>query len=218
MTISGFSTEIQQQANVFDNIGTNYETVFGHNPTQIAAINWLIERLPVNANVLDLGSGTGVPTAKILTEAGHSVVGLDISKKMVEIAQQQVPSATFHQMNMSSLQLAGESFQAITAFFSLLMLRKSAIESALAGLTLHLQAPGYLVLSMIEGDMDYVPIPFIGQTAHVSAYPRDDLAKILKAKRFTVLNMEAVEFQANAEAPLETQLFFHCQYTSERTP
>jgi SAM-dependent methyltransferase len=35
--------------------------------------------LPSGTSILDLGCGTGIPTAKILSETDHRVVGVDIS-------------------------------------------------------------------------------------------------------------------------------------------
>ena len=39
----------------------------------------LAEQLPSGSRVLDLGCGTGLPTARQLTDAGHEVVGVDLS-------------------------------------------------------------------------------------------------------------------------------------------
>lgn len=44
--------------------------------------------------VVDLGCGSGI-TARLLTDAGYSVLGLDLSYAMIEIARQRVPEATF---------------------------------------------------------------------------------------------------------------------------
>ncbi|WP_243354242.1 class I SAM-dependent methyltransferase [Bacillus litorisediminis] len=45
------------------------------------------------SNVLDIGFGTGILTAK-LYENGHKIVGIDFSSKMIEIAKQKMPKAT----------------------------------------------------------------------------------------------------------------------------
>ncbi|MBN2010702.1 methyltransferase domain-containing protein [candidate division KSB1 bacterium] len=54
----------------------------------------LIDRLPENANILDIGCGGGVPVAKKLAEHGN-VFGIDISQTMIALAQKNVPSGVF---------------------------------------------------------------------------------------------------------------------------
>lgn len=51
--------------------------------------------LKEDAQVLDLGCGTGVPIAKLMVEAGAEVVGVDRSKSLLSIARRDVPGATF---------------------------------------------------------------------------------------------------------------------------
>jgi len=45
--------------------------------------------------IVDLGCGSGIWAAK-LVEAGHEVVGVDLSAAMIDIARQRVPQAEFH--------------------------------------------------------------------------------------------------------------------------
>ncbi len=45
--------------------------------------------------VVDLGCGSGI-WARALTEAGHAVVGVDLSPAMIELARRQAPRARFH--------------------------------------------------------------------------------------------------------------------------
>ena len=53
-----------------------------------------IKSMPGSANVLDLGCGTGYPIAKKLCDQEFSVVGVDCSKKLLEIATKNTPDAT----------------------------------------------------------------------------------------------------------------------------
>ncbi|MEJ2064021.1 MAG: hypothetical protein P8X74_12225 [Reinekea sp.] len=46
MSWNTFSKETKRQAEAFNKIGKKYETVFGQNQNQIAAIEWLINQLP----------------------------------------------------------------------------------------------------------------------------------------------------------------------------
>ena len=211
MTWDSFSEETKRQAEAFNTIGKHYETVFGQNQTQIEAVQWLINHLPKPSHILDVGCGTGVPTAQMLCEADHRVLGIDISPGMLEIAAEQIPQADFELMDMADLNLADQTFDAITAFFSLLMLPKSAITNVLHKLVSQLKPQGYFVLSMVEGDLDYVEIPFINSKISASAYFEADLTHLLSQTGLNVLRIKRVDLAASADAPPETQLFFTCQ-------
>lgn len=76
-------------------------------------------QLPENARVLNVGSGTGVPVARFLVQGGIEVVGLDISKAMVSTAQKNVPTATFHEMNMMAIDLPPESFDGLISCYAI---------------------------------------------------------------------------------------------------
>jgi ubiquinone/menaquinone biosynthesis C-methylase UbiE len=91
------------QAAGFDAIGTRYDEVFPHKEGQIRTVEQLLERLPGGARVLDLGCGTGVPTARQLVDGGCGVTGVDISPVMLD------PGATSprrHSCNATSSTLA----------------------------------------------------------------------------------------------------------------
>jgi ubiquinone/menaquinone biosynthesis C-methylase UbiE len=210
MSWNTFSKETKRQAEAFNKIGKKYETVFGQNQNQIAAIEWLINQLPQQAHVLDVGCGTGEPTARLITEAGHQVLGIDASPKMLDIAVEQAPLANFELMDMVDLNLPGQQFDAITAFFSLLMLPKETIAKVLRKLVSVLKPQGYFVLAMVEGDLDYVEIPFIESNISVSAYFEDELTRLLGEANLTVLQVKRADFSASAEAPPESQLFYYC--------
>lgn len=82
-------------AAVFDALGGEYEKAFASSAAHRASLAWLLERLSPGSTVLDVGSGTGRPTAATLAGAGHKVLGVDVSSVMVEIASRQVPGAEF---------------------------------------------------------------------------------------------------------------------------
>jgi ubiquinone/menaquinone biosynthesis C-methylase UbiE len=212
MEMSLVAEETRAQAAVFDQIGAQYQTAFGVNPTQVAATRWLIQQLPVGARVLDVGCGTGVPTAQVLAEAGLAVVGIDRSPVMLRLAQANVPRGSFALMDMTAPALPADTFAAMTAFFSLLMLRKAVIGPTLRQLTRALCPQSPVVVAMVAGEVDYAAIPFLGQTVHVSAYAPEAFVAVLGAAGLRVEEQQSVEFRAAEAAPAETQVFYYCRY------
>lgn len=75
--------------------------------------------LPDVGVLLDLGCGAGEPVAKTFADDGWRVIGVDFSKAMLDLAGRHVPEMTRLQADMRTLSFAEESFDAITAVYSL---------------------------------------------------------------------------------------------------
>ncbi|MEV2227101.1 class I SAM-dependent methyltransferase [Streptomyces phaeochromogenes] len=204
------------QAEAFDAIGDRYDEAFPHKEGQLSAGEWLIDSLPAGSRVLDLGCGTGVPTTRQMADAGFEVVGIDLSRRMVQLAREYVPAATFHQLDIADLRPGGPHdlgrFDAVAAFFSLLMLPRVEIPLALQTVR-HLLVPGGLfVLSMVEADVDNYAIPFLGNTIRVSGYVLEDLHKVIEAGGFEIVKETSYTYApAVADVPPEEQVFLCCR-------
>ncbi|MGW0698596.1 class I SAM-dependent methyltransferase [Streptomyces sp. NPDC002867] len=207
------------QAEAFDAIGNRYDEVFPHKQGQIEASEWLARSLPAGSRVLDVGCGTGVPTSRRLAQAGFEVVGIDLSGVMVDLARRHVPAAVFHQADIADLRPSGPldlgRFDAVTAFFSLLMLPRAEIPLALRTIR-HLLVPGgQFLLAMVEADLDDCSIPFIGKTIRVSAYPRVDLHEVVEGAGFEIAEEICYAYApASSDAPPEEQIFLRCRARS----
>ena len=76
--------------------------------------------LPKNAKVLDVGCGAGVPVAEFLVESGFDVTGIDFSENMLKLARKNVPEAAFIKKDMNKLDFSVNSFDGLTAFYSII--------------------------------------------------------------------------------------------------
>ncbi|MER5750498.1 class I SAM-dependent methyltransferase [Streptomyces sp. NPDC002088] len=204
------------QAEAFDAIGDRYDEAFPHKEGQVSAGEWLIASLPSGSRVLDLGCGTGLPTMRQMTDAGFEVVGVDLSPGMVELARENVPAATFHRLDLADLRPGGPGdlgrFDAVAAFFSLLMLPRAEIPLALRTVH-HLLVPGGLfALSMVEADVDDFSIPFLGNTIRVSGYLREELNQIIETGGFDIVKESSYTYApAVTDVPPEEQVFLCCR-------
>jgi SAM-dependent methyltransferase len=201
------------QAEAFDSIGDRYDEAFPHKEGQLAAGAWLADQLAPGSRVLDLGCGTGVPTAKQLAEAGHKVFGVDLSPTMVKLSRENVPQGEFRRMDIADVGRRNLGlFDGAAVFFSLLMLPRDEIPYALRMLHGQLRENAPLALSMVEADVDDFSIPFLGSTIRVSGYLRDDLCRIVRDAGFEVLGDDAYSYApASTEVPPEVQLFLQCR-------
>jgi SAM-dependent methyltransferase len=205
------------QAWAFDRIGEHYVQAFPHKDGQIAAGEWLIERLPAGSRVLDVGCGTGTPTARRLVDAGHDVTGIDISDGMLALARRDVPEAEFVHLDAMELDHSMGDFSAIVAFFSLLMLPRTDIPDVLDRIHDNLEPGGHFLLSMVEADLDDTPIRFLGNQIRVTGYIRDELSELVTRAGFEVCELRALSYApATTQAPPEVQLFLFCRRDGHR--
>lgn len=207
-----FSADTQRQAAAFDVIGERYDDAFPHKSAQIIATQWVIDRLSPGARVLDVGCGTGVPTAGMMVESGLDVVGIDVSAEMLRIARFNVPSARFVAMDLQEIDSSLGDFDAAVAFFSLIMLRRADIPAAVHRIRSIVRPGGYFAVGMVEADLDYVPISFLGAEVHATGYPRAELEALLVSDGLEIREVDVEEFEpASPDVPPERQVFIYCR-------
>ncbi|MBA0051339.1 class I SAM-dependent methyltransferase [Streptomyces sp. AJS327] len=201
------------QAEAFDAIGNRYDDAFPHKEGQIASGEWLLAQLPAGSHILDLGCGTGLPTARQLCDGGHRVTGTDLSPGMLKRSRQHVPEGSFHRVDIADLERrALGPFDGAVAFFSLLMLPRQEIPFALRMLHGQLRGEGPLALGMVESDVNDFSIPFLGHTVRVSGYLRDDLRKVVSDAGFEIVGEDTYAYApASTDVPPEIQIFLHCR-------
>jgi SAM-dependent methyltransferase len=187
-------TRPETAAEVFDALGTDYEHAFRNLAGQRAALTDLLGRLPATAQVLDLGAGTGRPTAELLAAAGHDVTGYDVAPKMVEIASAQVPAARFELGDLRDLSFEDGAWDAITAFFPMLQLSRADQEETIARLAEWLKPGGLLVFATVPADVDGVDIVFMGHLVRASSFTADALAEKLRAAGLEIVREEQAVF------------------------
>ena len=110
---------IPAASRVFDRGATGYEQTIAR--TLIPVARRVVERalLRPGERVLDIGTGTGTAAAAAVGD-GRSVVGIDGAPSMLELARQQVPGASFAQMDFNELTFPAASFDVILASHALL--------------------------------------------------------------------------------------------------
>ncbi|MFC9465249.1 class I SAM-dependent methyltransferase [Streptomyces coelicoflavus] len=208
--------ERPRAAAAFDALGAEYEKAFAGSRTHHRSLEWLLARLAPGSRVLDVGSGTGRPTAETLANAGHAVLGIDVSPVMVELAAQQVPAATFQCADVRDVPLADGSFDAVCVYFSLLQLDRREQRDLVRRLARLLRPEGYLVLATVPLDVDGVDATFMGQPVRVTSFPAQELIALAEDAGLEVLAQEASMFTpAHPDARPEPHLFLHCRRTGQ---
>ncbi|WP_340374140.1 class I SAM-dependent methyltransferase [Streptomyces sp. SS7] len=201
----------RRAAAVFDALGSGYEKAFAHSEAHHRSLEWLLGRLAPGSTVLDVGSGTGRPTAATLVASGHEVLGVDVSPVMVALAERQVPGARFRCADVRDLPLEEGSFDAVCVYFSLLQMDRADQSGLLGRLARALRPGGSLVLATVPLDLEGVDAVFMGQPVRVTSFAGADLVEVVRAAGLTVLAEEDTLFTpAHPDAVPEPHLFLYC--------
>jgi SAM-dependent methyltransferase len=107
----------------------------------------LLEGLPPDSAVLDLGCGAGEPIAAYLLGRGMQVTGVDSAGEMLAIARTRFPSAQWLAGDMRRLDL-GRQFEAVVAWDSFFHLTPDEQRAVLPRLAAHLKPGGRLLLTV----------------------------------------------------------------------
>lgn len=197
-------------ATVFDALGAEYERAFAGSAAHHASLDRLLEHLAPGSRVLDVGSGTGVPTARRLAAAGHRVVGVDVSPVMTALAPRQVPEAEFRCGDIRELPWADGEFDAVCVYFSLLQMSRGEQTELLARLARAVKPGGRLAVATVPVDVADVSAVFMGQPVVVSSFGEEEFASVVAGAGFAVEERHSVLFTPDHPAGTpEPHLFLH---------
>ncbi|MFC9223460.1 class I SAM-dependent methyltransferase [Streptomyces hygroscopicus] len=104
----------------YDALSRHYEQSFTAETKYQPWLGTLQQRIPAGATVLDLGCGTGIPVARVLSGAGHRVTGVDISEVQIRRARELVPEAEFRQADATAVEFPAASFDAVVSLYALI--------------------------------------------------------------------------------------------------
>lgn len=170
---------------------------FASNVAQLApveSIQKFIGLLPPKARILDIGCGSG-RDAKLFTENGVSVLGMDFSQSLINIAKINAPLAEFKEMDIETALFPASSFDGAWAAISLSHIPKKILPSVLKNIHSLLKPEGHFYLSIkkgcgegLEEDLRYGNIKKFW-----SFYEEEELKKNLQSAHFKILDCRTIE-------------------------
>ncbi|MFJ6656704.1 class I SAM-dependent methyltransferase [Streptomyces sp. NPDC091377] len=196
----------------FDAIGAAYQEAFAASEPHRRSLAWLLDRLAPGSRVLDVGSGTGRPTAETLVAAGHEVHGLDISPVMVDLATRQVPGATFECADAREVSLPQGRFDAVCSYFAMLQMDRSEQTDLVRRMATAVRPSGHVVLATVALEVEDVEVEFLGQPVRATSFSTEGFVELAASAGLVVLDRQEVLFTpALPEAGPEPQLFLYCR-------
>jgi ubiquinone/menaquinone biosynthesis C-methylase UbiE len=151
-----------------------------------------IEKLPPRGKIIDIGCGPG-RDAKLFSDSGFEVIGVDFSPKMVELAKQHAPNCSFHVMDIEKLAFPPETFHGAWANCALLHISKQGIPAVLDKIHALLKPKGSLYLSLKQSHIDEsfeADSRYGGLEKFWSYYEPDELVTLLSDAKFQIVDLE----------------------------
>jgi len=141
--------------------------------------------------VLDMGCGAGEPFARFFVDHDWSVVGVDFSKRMLELAARYVPQMNTIHADMRDAAFEANQFDAIVAIFSLFHIPRDDHGDLFAGFYRWLRPQGkalftYATKEYTGSDEFDGYKAFMGQELYYSHTTPDKLYAILKETGFDI--------------------------------
>lgn len=159
--------------------------------------------LPAGARILDAGCGPG-RDAKLFTDKGFRVVGIDLAERMIEFAKKVAPKAEFRVMDLRHLAFGDSSFDAVWFNASLLNIRKGEAPKVLKEMRRVLRPDGLMLVSVKHGRGEGMKKDrrYAGAEKYCAYYTRDELRQGLEDAGFRVMGMEMKQERGYDTGPI----------------
>jgi 2-polyprenyl-3-methyl-5-hydroxy-6-metoxy-1,4-benzoquinol methylase len=125
-------------------------------PRDSDLFDYFMANLPDRGKILDMGCGSGVPITAQLAEAGFSVHGIDRSKKLLDEAKMNVPTASFEKAEIEEYHITGK-YNAVILWDSLFHIPREKHSDILKTIFGSIPQDGLLMLSSGGSKEDLPP-------------------------------------------------------------
>jgi SAM-dependent methyltransferase len=141
----------------------------------------LLDALPAGATLLELGCGAGIPTTGRLAER-FAVTGIDISARQIALARRNVPNATFILADMTTLDIAPASYDAVCAFYAFGHVPREEHAALLRQIAAWLRLGGLFVASFSnDGSAGEIDDDWLGAPMYFSGYDAETNARLVRS-------------------------------------
>lgn len=154
--------------------------------TRLARIERLLDLLPPNADVLELGIGAGVRSSRLLAARGR-LTGVDLSAEQLRRARERLPGATLIQADFTELELDPESFDAVVAAYVLNHLPPEELGPLARKVARWLRPGGYFLTSYGTSDLPGWTGEWLGVEMFFGGLPPEENRRLVEDARLEVL-------------------------------
>jgi len=179
----------------YDRISDQYSgwTRQAHRGQRARCVGALLNSLPEGMDLLDLGCGAGLPSTKMLAQH-FKVTGVDISRVNIDRARLNVLNARFIKSDMVELAFAPDSFDVVTAFYSVFHIPRSEQPVLLGKISSWLREGGLVVATMAANSMDsYIDQDWLGAPMYWSSFDGETNRRLFEEAGLEVLKVSNEE-------------------------
>jgi cyclopropane fatty-acyl-phospholipid synthase-like methyltransferase len=167
-------------------------SAFAPSPERMQQLARLLDLLPPDAEALELGCGAGVPVTQALAERCR-VTGVDISAEQIALAERYVPDATLVCADMTTLDFAAGTFDAVVAFYALTHVPREEHAALLGKIAAWLRPGGLLFATMGADDSpDMVEPDWLGAPMFFSHFDAEHNRDLVRRAGLDLISAEVL--------------------------
>lgn len=185
----------------YDKMANVYFEKYPHfDPQHKRLLDFVIPKLGKKAKILDLGCGPGVPYTKHLSER-FDTLAVDFSNSQLKLAKKNAPKAKYILSDILDLKLIKESFDLITAFYSLIHIPIGRQPEVIKKIFDLLKPGGYFLATVgykrwIGKEENWLGS---GETMYWSHLGKEENLEMLSKAGFTIIKKEIENDQVSVE-------------------
>ena len=196
----------------YDKLSGMYAYKYMNYDVYIKKIKEFTEYLNEEDNILDLCCGPGnVGKQLVLCGKDITITGIDLSEKMLEIAKQNVPDATFYCQDIRNIDFSEESFDAIMLSFCIVHLTDREAAQLIERAAGYLRRGGKLYLSFIEGtEKGFETTVFSKEAIFFNYYLTEEIKHLLKTNGIEAFQISKQEYP-ESNGIIKTEVFIFAE-------
>jgi cyclopropane fatty-acyl-phospholipid synthase-like methyltransferase len=170
----------------FNRIAKEYDVTRNQTENNVY-LDKLNSLLTPNSRILDIGCGAGLPIDRYFVDKGHALTGIDISEKMIELAQSHVPEADYKVEDMSDLQMGEYQVDAVVSFYAIFHILRETHQELFHAINSLLPHGGYLLITMASSEWEGIEENFHGTEMFWSHYGTKKNRELVEGAGFEIL-------------------------------
>lgn len=198
---------------IFDKFASQYQDKFMDYEPYVESYKYLSTLLKSDSEVLDVACGPGNISKFLLNEKPQlRIHGIDLSAKMIGLAQSNAPGAVFEIMDSRDIALLPKQYDAILCGFCFPYLSREDVSKFIADARKRIRDEGIFYISTMEGNYENSGFQSKNDKDQVYTYyyQSEYLLDLLTENGFDILHTDRKSYETEGAEP-STDLFIYAQ-------
>ena len=155
--------------------------------SNIKYLKKFVSLLNPNSTIFDIGCGAGLPIDKYLVDAGHKVLGVDVSGRQIGMARRNVPEGKYEVKDMSELKKSKYQVDAVVSFYAIFHIPREEHQDLFKKFNSFLPVGAVILVTMGASEWEGVDDNFHGTEMWWSHFGPIKNRKIVENAGFEIL-------------------------------